>query len=509
MPAPAELRRDAVKLAKLARGLATNPFSRRNNGHFAFMEMAQREGTLAAVADIYCGLFGMYRDPQAEQRNRPEEYNDQPGRIAINLTKLFVDLLAVSYAQAPTRVYYRGNERVEDNDPIVDALNKVTGVADINQMLKRVDCFMRLFGNVVVRPVWDEDNAELVYHIYPGYCVRVIENVRNPRKPWATVLMGERLEMANDGATERVPTAEVWLPDAMLEMTGSTITGEFAITGSDVRYDFSPLVHCFDSIPFGGKGRYYVESIGWQLSQQNVRLNEDYFSQYGFAVLMQSIGITIVKGQLEGSLVISPGRAVHFPDPDDGSGLQSLAQGASLPDFQEAIKFMVDTLRESYGIPAQMLTADVASSGQAIIQANAPIAELRKARQPIFDRIETDLLRATLQELRGRAEGFDASIDPMEWDVAVVYDEPMVAQSVSDKVLHDQHLISIGVLTAGEIAMREKPGQFDTVEDAEEWVAENAAREAEKRKAEMEASGLIEGGEPGKDQPVDGDKEEG
>jgi hypothetical protein len=493
MAEPASLFDDAIKLAKMARGEAVQPFARRNNGKFAFHQMGQREGTLAAVHDIYNGMFGLYKDPQAATKTRPEEYNEQPGRMAINILKLFVDLLSVSYNDAPSRVYYRSGERVNADDPMVDALTEIHKNADYNQLLKMLDIYMRLFGNTVVRPVWDEDNRELVYHVHPGYCVRIVPNVKNPRRPWATILMGELPEMGNDGAQDKVHTAEVWLPDEFIFMKGSSIEARESLSDPEFRYDFSPLVHCFDKPPFGGKGEYWVESPGWSLAQQNVRLNEDYFSQYGYAVLMQAIGVLVVKGNIEGELTIGPGRAVHFPDPDDMSGLSSLDQGAALTEFQESIQFFIDTLRESYGIPAQMLNADVDSSGAAIIQANAPIAELRDARQPIFDRIETELLRATLQELRGRAEGFDVGIDPMEWDVAVVYPDQHVAQSVQDAIAKDQHLISLGVLTPGEIAMREKPGQFDTPEEAEAWVAENQKQQAEKEMEDFKARAAVLG----------------
>lgn len=479
MAEPANLQTDAIKLAKMARGEAVQPFARRNNGKFAFHQMGQREGTLAAVHDIYNGMFGLYKDPQSATKNRPEEYNEQPGRMAVNILKLFVDLLSVSYNEPPNRVYYRDGERVAPDDPVVAALGEVHKETDYNQLLKMLDIYMRLFGNTVVRPVWDADNMELVYHVHPGYCVRIVPNIKNPRRPWATVLMGELPEMGNDGAQEKVQTSEVWLPDKYLFLKGSSIEEEVDLRSAEFRYDFSPLVHCFDKPPFGGKGDYWVESPGWSLAQQNVRLNEDYFSQYGYAVLMQAIGILEVRGQIEGELVVGPGRAVHFPDSERPDGINYVTAGASLMDFQDAIKFFIDTLRESYGIPAQMLNADVDSSGAAIIQANAPIAELRDARQPIFDRLECELLRSTLQELRGRHPDFPVEIDPMAWDVAVVYTDQQVAQSVQDSIAKDNHLLGLGVLTAGEVAMREKPGQFDTPEEAEAWVAANQQKQAE------------------------------
>lgn len=464
----------ALALARQPRGVpALNPLARRNNAVMHFEAMQEREAMLRATHDAYEGLFGNYPDPQPVIAAKPKEYLEQPGRISINLTRLFIDTLSVSYNEAPQRVYYRNGERVKEDDPVLIALSKQMASADYDRFMGMVDRWMRLLGNVVVRPIWDEVNKQLVYHAYPSYCVRVLENPKNPRAPEVTILLGYEQGSKPDGLPDITPTAEIWDRESYRKLVGEQVKESLAFSDAAVRYDFSPLVHCFDQPPFGGKGCYFVNAPGWQIAQQNQRLNEDYFSQYIYAALMQAIGILMVKGPFEGALEISPGRALHFPNADDASGLQSVAQGAMLSDFQGAIQFIIDQVRESYGIPKSILTADVMPSGAAIIQASAPLMELRKHRQPLFAKIETDLLRATLQELRGRAEGFETTLNPADWDVAILYPEPMAGMSVADQVAFDEHLLSIGVLTPGDIAMREKPGQFDSKEEADKFIAEN------------------------------------
>lgn len=471
-PMPEDALSEALKLAKIPRGQGGNPFARKVNGRFDIRNMTEREATLAAVHDLYNAEFGKYDDPQPVVAKRPEEYLEQPGRISVNILKLYVDTLSVNYDNPPQRVYYRNGERVGADDPVLSALNKQLAGADYDRFMGQLDRWMRLFGNVVVRPFWDADNKQLTFQMYPSYCVRVVENAKNPRIPLATVLIGGAYAMNPDGSTEVTQTAEVWAGDAFQQVEvkaggkGTTEGTPVSISAAEYNYNFPPLVHCFDSPPFGGSGRYYVHSIGWPLAQQNQRLNEDYFSQYIYAALMQAIGITVVKGAFAGELVFSPGRAIHFPNGEDGSGIQSVAQNASLADFQAAIQFMLDVIRESYGIPASLLNAEVSSSGQAIIQASAPLAELRGHRQPLFNKIETDLLRATIQELRGRAEGFAIGLDPMEWEVALNYPDPRASLSVTDQIAKDKHLMSVGAITAAEIAMRENPGQFDSLEEA-------------------------------------------
>lgn len=470
----------AVKLAKQTRSAGDNPLARRRNARFNINDQNDRESTLAATHDAYDGVFGNYDDPQPVVKSRPQEYLEQPGRISINLTRLFIDILSVSYDETPQRVYYRNGERVPEDDAILKVLAEQNKAADLDQFMGMVDRWMRLFGNVVIRPVWDEVNKQLVYQAYPSYCVRVVENAKNPRKPLATVLIGGVDGYNQQGVPETKFSAEIWheLTFTRLE-DGAVKEGPINLTDAAYNYDFEPLVHCFDSLPYGGKGRYYVNAPGWSLAQQNHRLNEDGISQYLYATLMQAIGIMVVKGAVEGELVISPGRALHFPNADDASGLQSISQGAQLADFRDAIEFIIDQIRESNNIPRNLLTAESQSSGQAVIQANAPLAEMRRKRQPLFARIETDLLRASLQELRGRADGVPITLDPMEWDVAIMYADPQSNVSVTDQIAMDKHLLEVGVTTPADIAMREKPGQFDSAEEAAKWLAANKPPEPE------------------------------
>lgn len=496
----------AIKLAALGRAKPSNPFARKRNAKFNITDRDERESTLCAVHDCYEGRFGEYDDPQPAAAKKPGKYLEQPGRISVNILKLFIDILAVSYDEQPSRVYYRNGERVDEDSTtedgkIVEALNKRLQEADQNRFMGVLDRWMRLFGNTVARPIWDEDNQVLVFHAYPAYCVRVIENPLNPRAPLATVLLGHKQTINDKGEPEQVETAEVWTADEMIQLEGGKEVGRHDYTDSSINYQFNPLVHCFDTPPFGGRGIYFVNAPGWSLAQQNQRINEDYISQYIYAVLMQAIGILVVKGDAP-ELVIGPGSAVNFPNVDDQSGITSVAQNADLAAFKDAIEFIFDLIRETYGIPRSVFTADVSSSGQAIIQASAPLAELRSARQPIFDTIENALLQSTLQELRGRAEEFPMTLEPAEWSVSLNYADIRANVSVPDEIAKDQHLLAIGVLTPAEILMREKPGQFDTIEDAEKWINEHKPEKPEAPDDETAK-------EPGAPDTANGGSEEG
>lgn len=472
---------DAIKLAKLSRSKAENPFARRKNAKFNIRNREEREGVLFAVHECYEGRFGEYGDPQPAAKKTPDKYLEQPGRISINVLKLFIDILAVSYDETPSRVYYRNGVRVDENPDtedgkLVAALNKHLQAADYDRFMGMLDRWMRLFGNVVARPIWDEENKTLVFHGYPGYSVRVIENALNPRVPAATILLGFKQEVGDNGEPKEVETAEVWTAEEMVELLDGKETATHRYDDTSINYDFNPLVHCFDTPPFGGRGIYFVNAPGWSLAQQNQRINEDYISQYIYAVLMQAIGILVVKGQV-GELTIGPGSAINFPNAEDQSGLESVGQNADLGAFQVAIEFIFDLIRETYGIPRSVFQAEVTSSGQAIIQANGPLAELRTARQPIFNSIENALLRSTLQELRGRAEDIPLTVAPAEWSVSLNYADIRANVSVTDEIAKDKHLIELGVLIAAEVLMREKPGQFDTIDEAQAWIDEQIKKQ--------------------------------
>lgn len=127
---PQDVAEQAIKLAAMPRTVGDNPFSRRRNAEVDFEKMELREAALLAVHDCYNANFGKYKDPQEVVRSKPKEYLEQPGRIAINILRLFVDTISVSYAEPPQRVYYRKGERVADDDPILLALSKRLAEAD-------------------------------------------------------------------------------------------------------------------------------------------------------------------------------------------------------------------------------------------------------------------------------------------------------------------------------------------------------------------------------------------
>lgn len=498
MPEPQNLANMALTLAKADRGQQAHPFSRRNNGRWAFFDDQQREAVLHAVHDIYNYNFALHGDPMPAERTRPEEYADRPGRLSINHMRRWLEIWAVTYGAEPSRVIYRDGERLGDSDPIVAAIQELYREADVDCVLADVDKDLYLYANEVLRPYWDEDHQELVIHTHKSFDVRVIPNRTNPRKPWATVLLGDDMELGQDGAYEKVPCAEVYLPGEWQYIKGSAIQEREAL---DIP---PPLVHCFNANPTLRSG-YWLEACGVPLAALTVRLSEDGYGPFFESLLMQAIGTMQIFGAVQGGVEIGPKRAMHFPDPESGARAEYIQSGADLMGFQDGLKFLMDTIRESFGIPQSMLSVETDASGAAIIQANGPVAEIRKARSKVFRTIERDLLRAVLYVTRGRVDGIPGDLDPQAYDVSVYYEQPQASASVQDQIALEDHDIELGITTPAEILMRRRPDAFDTVEDAQAFIQENQESRAESIKTMQDALGM---GGPSDNESDDPDLEE-
>ena len=485
MAAPEQLDKMALKLAKLDRKMVATPFSRRNSGKWAFFEDQQREGVLHAVHDIYNFAFAMHNDPLPAERKRPEEYLDRPGRISINHLRRWMEIWAVTYANEPTRVFFKDRERLDNSDPVVAALQELYRDADIDCVLSDVDKDLYLYANEILRPFWDEESNELVIHCHKSFDARVIPNRQNPRNPWATVLLGDEMEFGADGAWQKIPCAEIWTAETYRFLRGSEIIEQENLDSPP------PLVHCFNSNPNLRTG-YWLEALGIPLAALTVRMSEDGYGPLFEAILNQAIGMMQVFGAVQGGIEVGVKRAMHFPDPESGARAEYIQSGADLMGFIDGIKYIVDTIRESFGIPQSMLSVEVDASGAAIIQANGPIAEIRKARAKVFRNIERDLLRAILYVVRGRVDGIPATLDPEAYDVSVFYEPPQASASVQDMIAQETHDLDLGITTPAEILMRRRPDMFDDVEEAQKFIEENQERRMEGVKALTEAMGPFE-----------------
>lgn len=156
------------------------------------------------------------------------------------------------------------------------------------------------------------------------------------------------------------------------------------------------------------------------------------------------------------------------------------------------MKEMVAMIRAAHGIPEGLLDVKTDSSGAAIVQAAAPLAEMREKRGKIFSRIERDLLRATIRVLAGRDKRVPLGIDATQYDVSVHYADAASSLTIDDKIKREQFLLQEGILTPGDIAVREFPDRWDDADAANEEIK---GRKEEQR-AENEAAGLDANGDP-------------
>lgn len=456
---------DALALARRSRALGLNPFRRSMQG-----QPVDREALLRATLDVYLGRTGMYFEPLPGEANDNEKLGEgrsRPGRLDITRLRGWIDTLSNTYGGAPVRQWFVDGERVDEDDPVIAAVVEAYNLAEIDRVFEDVDAQMNLLGNVVLRPIFDEDVGELVVHQYRAPSVRVLDNRLNPRYPQATVLTAT---VARDGGRDEVH-AEIWMDGQYLRLVEGEVVERASIPAL-------PLVHCFNRLPNNLTG-YWSSSIGPALAHVDRVLSNDYIGPLGYTAAMQGFSQAVIYGLDPGQAVtVGPGRVLKMSgDPDRRQGLEYVQPNAPINDLSELVEAMVRMIEQAHGIPAGLLDVDVSSSGAAIVQANAPLAEMRERRGKVFRRIETDLLRKTIGVLAGRDSRVPVGVDPDRYDVSVAYAEAQTAVSVNDRNAREKFLLDIGVLTIGDIAVQEFPDRWDSPQQANEELQGSAVKQ--------------------------------
>lgn len=461
--APSTVLQEALAQARKGRGGAS-AVTRLRAGYTPSEDDMQREAETLTSYSIYRGRYGDTlvrpedRDIPADKRTASTD-----GVMPINHLPRWLDLWSALYCEEPSRTFFHKGERVKEDSPLfatVEAVQENYRAASVDSVLRKVDALLRLVGNVVLIPHWDALNSEMVIHQYLSYRLRVVRNAANPARPLATIISGRTI-----GEMDQKPVdiAQVWLAEGRYL---SMVDGVVKVDESPVSV---PLVHCFDTLPDNESG-YFVDCPGPALADLAVRIINDGYSDLNFTSLMQGFGVAQIFGQNAGEdLKIGPARVVKFSgDTDRRQGIEFASPNAPLLDRVEVVKALVESIRQAYGIPASMLDVSTDASGAAIVQANGPLAEIRRDRAKVFRRIETDLLRATLMVLSGN--GITGDTKPADWDVSVSYGKPQASASVQDRIAQEKHDLEIGLITPAELLMQRKPDSFDTVEEADEYL---------------------------------------
>jgi hypothetical protein len=471
MPAPTNLL-DRAKALALGPRATPAQLKRSEAGGLRWYEDAARESYLLGVYEWYRGETLRHVDQMPGESYR--EAQSREGRLFLNWFARFIDLWCATYSAEPTRTFYLRSgsqtERLTDKAQIA-ALQRLYDVTEVDRHMGALDRDLRLGGNGIIRPVADLDNREVAIHRYTSPSIRVVQNTVNPRRPWATVLIGDVAEFDQDASYTKIPVAEVWTQDSFTLMRGATVVESRPIP-------YNPLVHCFERTPDNLTG-YFVPAPGVALAEATHRFNNDFLSQFGSILLMQGHGQMLIFGKdNQAALTIGPKRAIEFSgDPDKRQGVEFAAPNAPLADWRESLVFLIDQIRECAGIPSSMIDVKTDASGAAIIQANAPTAEIRAARLKDFRLVETELCRALVRE--AQAIGFDGlqGLNADELDVSVSYEKPAASASVQDRIALEKHDIELGIETPASLLFARKPDQFDSVADAEQYLAGRAQPE--------------------------------
>ena len=454
----------AILLAKAARNPPGETLSRNQQGQVTFSDMQNREQFLASIIAYTEGNTHLFIDPMPGETLK--EAQERPGRVSIPKARRWLEIWSSTYCDEPIRTFFQDREELTSDDEVATQLQERYRQAEVDLVLQDVDFGMRQTGNVVIRPWFDQDNDELVIHTYLSNSIRIVPNPNNPSRPFATILIGHRLQRTDDPhATSRhVAVAEIWTPTEFILWDEEKGAERFPLLTQAV-----PIVHCFEEKPTIRTG-YYCPCPGPTLVQLNAILDNDFYGQLGYTQLMQGMGVAQIFGYPEGvTPIIGPGRALTFTGRNDRrEGIEYASTNAPLAEWVDTIQFLADEAREAFGIPQSMLDVTTNASGAAIVQANGPVLEMRRKRQKHFRRIETELCRAIVDVLATHDENFKLrDVDPKSFDVSVKFEDGFVNVGTSERIALDKHLLEIGVLTPAAILMRENPDKFDTIEEAE------------------------------------------
>lgn len=473
MPDP-QVFEKAEALARLPRNQASTPFARDGNtANWYFADIATREQTLLAVKDIIDGNWAPHIDPFPGETYR--EAQKRPGQVRFQSLKAWIERRNTTYDEEPSRKFYRAGVALADDDPLVEAIGEVYRAMNVNEHLNQCEREIELYGNVVLLPSYDSEFREPLLDRYISPRVRVVENSRNPKRPYATVLTGTDIERDRQMRARLVGVADAWV--TAIEGVQQGFYRAFRPSADSdwepLRTPHVPLVHCWDAQPTSDTG-YYIDPLGVALAKLNVCINEDFLSRFGYTVLMQAHGQMVIIGHDDQNpITIGPGRAIKF------SGMEGVTQdvrfaqpGADLVGMQQAIEYLLRELRDVYGIPASEIDVGQDASGRSRIEARAVSAATRKAKHAKMRDIETRLFRAVLMTQSAFNPDFPSIDNVQDYDVAVTYPEPAVSLSVQDKIAMEQHEIALGIVTPGELLLKRKPDAFDSAEEADAALAD-------------------------------------
>jgi len=235
-----------------------------------------------------------------------------------------------------------------------------------------------------------------------------------------------------------------------------------------------PVVHFFESAP---SADYYVHAPGLSLAGMAIILINHFYDQTGYLTIMQAHSTLVVKGlDPKQKVAVGPGRALSFPADTTGgeSGGEQrdaffIQPNAAIADCIEFLEWAIKRIERAAAIP-EVMHEDNEASGKARVEAKQPLLEYRKRRFELFRRPETDLLRATMWQLkRARVPEF-VDVNPLDWDVVATYGADEVPIDIQDRIALEKHDLDNNLRTRGAIIRERHPDKYMTDEEAAESV---------------------------------------
>lgn len=473
---------ELIHLAPEPLSLGGHWFRRNNQGYWDWHIRNHREQVCGLIDQVLRADYRYMIDPMPDEQ--PADAVNRPGSTPWSPLSYWIDKWSVLYSEEPSRRVFSNGEPIAPE--LATLIEELYDEAHVDEHLHQTDKELRSFGNVVLRAAYDEFSETVVMSRATSPYIRVLQNPINPRKPYATAVVGR----VNGG----IMGADVYTIDSYAHVMRDK---EYEIEPLATR--MPPLVHCFERLADNQSG-YFCEPPGARLANMVCRIKNDYIDQMGYILLMQGLGVLTISGAERGQkFKIAPNSILQLDN--EASAAYYLNPNAPLMDWRESVIMMVQQARESAGIPEALLTADVTASGAAIVAANAPLQEQRRERGKRFRQIEQDLVKVLVDVASTYAPKYAAlkALDPTTLSVAIDYVDPAAALNQTADMQQLQLYLQYGVTNAAQIAMQDQPGRFATEEEAWRYVIANqqlAAGQITLEQAMQEQNGDVTMREP-------------
>ena len=302
----------------------------------------------------------------------------------LNVTKMVIDELAITYNEAPKR-------SIQEGTPMDDEiLSEVAESSKLDFIMPQVNALTKLTKTILLKPTWRDDHIEI--DVFTPNMFDILQDNLNPHKAeaviWANIIdvNDERFQNNDDKAVNLdtfnadntifyyMDSTNFFMftyrlnPDS--SRTPQLIANEANIDNINP-YGCLPFVVCRDSLPLG---TFFVEG-GDDLVNTNEVINVK-LTELNHLIKMQSFSIPVRKGadNQSSTLILDPSLCIDLPLDDDlakGSDFKFVTPDAKIPDVVNEIESKIKRLAVKYQLSPERFTVSAQKSSAESLQLRA------------------------------------------------------------------------------------------------------------------------------------------